>query len=48
MRRLLKWLLGLILLIPTTLLVVLVLVTILVFTNIGLSSGLWVAQKLVP
>lgn len=48
MRKLFKWLLGLILLIPTTLLVVFILLAILVFTNIGLSSGLWVAQKLVP
>ncbi|OEF22997.1 autotransporter assembly complex protein TamB [Vibrio rumoiensis] len=48
MRRLLKWLIGLILLIPTTLLVVLILAAILIFTNVGLSGGLWVAHKFVP
>ncbi|WP_105903591.1 autotransporter assembly complex protein TamB [Vibrio gangliei] len=47
MKRLLKWLLGLILLIPTTVLVTILLLAVLLFTNIGLSSGLWLAQKLV-
>ncbi|MGO2497488.1 MAG: autotransporter assembly complex protein TamB [Vibrio litoralis] len=48
MKRLLKWLLGIILLIPTTVLVALLLVALLLFTNVGLNSGLWVAQKVVP
>ncbi|WP_089140035.1 autotransporter assembly complex protein TamB [Vibrio rumoiensis] len=48
MKRLLKWLLGIILLIPTTVLIALLLVAVLLFTNVGLNSGLWVAQKLVP
>lgn len=48
MKRLLKWLFGIILLIPTTVLVALLLVAVLLFTNVGLNSGLWVAQKVVP
>lgn len=48
MKRLLKWLLGIILVIPTTLLVVLLLVAVLLFTNVGLNASLWVAKKVVP
>ncbi|WP_086982095.1 autotransporter assembly complex protein TamB [Vibrio aphrogenes] len=48
MKRLLKWLLGIILVIPTTVLVAILLLVVLLFTNVGLQSGLWVVQKLVP
>ncbi|WP_153447890.1 autotransporter assembly complex protein TamB [Vibrio algicola] len=48
MRRLLKWLLGLTLLIPTTVLILLLLLAVLLFTNLGLNSALWVAHKALP
>ncbi|MFV0576387.1 MAG: translocation/assembly module TamB domain-containing protein [Vibrio sp.] len=48
MKPIFKWIIGIILLIPTTVLVAILLIGLLVFTNVGLSSGLWIAQKALP
>lgn len=48
MKKLLKWIFGIILVIPTTVLVLLALTAVLVFTHVGLTSSLWAVQKVVP
>ncbi len=48
MKKWLKWLLGLVLLLPTTALLIIALLAFLLFSNAGLNLSLWVVEKVVP